>query len=82
MKDRLYTTTADIEKARALVKQGVLLAERMQGFHKLQLFQLPHFYLEVTWHRHFNVIVNVSRFTDTARLDPYLADVSLDALFA
>ncbi|RYF84374.1 MAG: hypothetical protein EON98_09360 [Chitinophagaceae bacterium] len=80
MTDRLYTTTSDIERARALWEKGVFLAERTDGFYKLQLFQLHDVYLEVTWHIHFNVVVKVSSFTDTEHLEPYLESISLEAL--
>ena len=82
MTDRLYISTSDIERARALWEKGVLLAERTEGFYKLQLYQLHDVYLEVTWHIHFNVAVKVSSFTDTDHLEPYLETISLDGLFA
>jgi hypothetical protein len=82
MTDRLYTTTSDIERARALWEKGVLLAKRTEGFYRLQLYQLHDVYLEVTWHIHFNVVVKVSSFTDTEHLEPYLESVSLEGLFA
>jgi hypothetical protein len=82
MTDRLYTTTPEIERARALWEKGVLLAERTEGFYKLQLFQLHDVYLEVTWHIHFNVVVKVSSFTGTEHLEPYLQEISLEGLFA
>ena len=81
MTERLYTTTPEIERARFLWERAVLLAERTEGFHKLQLYQLYDVYLEVVWHTHFNVVVKVSRFTDTDDLAPYLADISIDQLF-
>ncbi|HVF96828.1 MAG TPA: hypothetical protein VM871_05890 [Flavisolibacter sp.] len=81
MTDRLYTTTTEIEKARALWENGVLLAERTDGFYKTKLYQLHDVYLEVVWHNHFNVVVKVCHFTDTDHLAPYLKDISLDELF-
>jgi hypothetical protein len=82
MTDRLYTTTTDIERARALWEKGVLLGERTEGYYRMNLYQLHDVYLEVTWHIHFNVVVKVSSFTDTEHLDPYLEQISIDALFA
>lgn len=82
MTDRLYTSTTEIERARALWEKGVLLAERTEGFHKLALYQLHDVYLEVTWHIHFNVVVKVSSFTDTEHLEPYLDSISIEGLFA
>lgn len=81
MNDRFYTTTADIERVRGLWEKGVLLAERNGDFYKSQLYQLHDTYLEVVWHTHFNVVVKVTRFTDTDRLAPYLTDISLEGLF-
>ena len=82
MTDRLYTSNTEIERARSLWEKGVLLAERTEGFYKMQLFQLHDVYLEVTWHIHFNVVVKVSSFSDTDHLAPYLEAISLDELFA
>ena len=82
MTDRLYLSTSDIERARALWEKGTLLAERTDGFYKLQLFQLHDVYLEVTWHIHFNVAVKVSSFSDTENLEPYLQSISLEGLLA
>ena len=82
MTDRLYTSTTEIERARALWEKGVLLAERTDGFYKLALYRLHDIYLEVTWHIHFNVVVKVSSFTDTEHLEPYLNDISLEGLLS
>jgi hypothetical protein len=82
MTDRSYTSTTEIEKARALWEKGVLIAERTGDFYKTQLYQLHDVYLEVAWHTHFNVVVKVTSFTDTERLGPYLNDISLEGLFA
>ena len=82
MTDRLYTSNTEIERARSLWEKGVLLAERSEGFYKMQLFQLHDVYLEVTWHIHFNVVVKVCSFSDTDHLAPYLEAISLNELFA
>jgi hypothetical protein len=81
MKDRIYTSTSDIERARSLWEKGVLLAERRQGFNILKLYQLHDVYVEVTWHAHFNVALKATTFTGTDALDPYLEDISLESLF-
>lgn len=81
MTDRIYTTTTEIERARALWEKGVLLAEHTEGFHTLKLYQLHDLYLEVVWHTHFNVALKVSTFTDTDGLEPYLKQISLEGLF-
>lgn len=82
MTDRTYTTTSEIERARALWEKGVLLAERTVGYHKLMLYQLHDIYVEVVWHTHFNVALRVTTFTDTDQLEPYLEKISLESLFS
>ena len=82
MTDRTYTTTREIERARALWEKGVLLAERTTGYHKLMLYQLHDIYVEVVWHTHFNVALRVTTFTDTDHLEPYLEKISLESLFS
>jgi len=81
MTDRTYTTTTEIERARALWEKGILLAERTEGYHTMKLYQLHDIYVEVMWHTHFNVALKVTTFSDTAPLEPYLENISLDELF-
>jgi hypothetical protein len=80
MTDRIYTTTTEIERARALWEKGVLLAERTEGYHTKKLYQLHDIYVEVIWHTHFNVALKVTTFSDTEQLDPYLETISLEDL--
>ena len=81
MTDRIYTSTTDIERARALWEKGVFLAERTEGFNTLKLYQLYDIYVEVTWHTHFNVALKVTTFSTTDKLEPYLQQISLESLF-
>jgi hypothetical protein len=81
MKRHQFTTIEQVRKAQNLLRSGTLVGERREGFYKIQLFQLPHCYLEVYKHAHFNVTIKINRFTDTAFLEPYLAQISLDQLF-
>jgi hypothetical protein len=82
MRDRIYTSAADIERARSLWEKGVLLAERTEGFYTLKLYQLHDIYVEVAWHTHFNVAMRATSFSDTERLEPYLHNISLESLFS
>jgi hypothetical protein len=81
MTNRIYTSTTDIERARALWEKGVLLAERIEGFNTLKLYQLHDIYVEVVWHTHFNVALKVTTFTEVEKLEPYLNTISLEGLF-
>ena len=81
MKYRNFTTLEELDQADAAWNQGTLLAERFEDFHSIQLYQLEDYYIEVTRHQHFNVILKVSSFKDTTHLEPYLNAISIDGLF-
>jgi hypothetical protein len=81
MKRHQFTTIEQVREAHDLLKGGVVVASRKQGFYKIDLYQLPGMYLEVYRHAHFNVIIRINRFTDTSYLEPYLPPVDLNALF-
>lgn len=80
--DRFYSTNSEIELVRPLWEQGVLVAERNGDFYKTELYQLDGGYFEVVWHTHFNVVIKVTAFSDTERLEPFLSDISIAGLFA
>lgn len=82
MKRHQFTTIEQVRQAQNLLKAGTLIAERRQGFYKIQLFQLEECYLEVYRHAHFNVTIKINRFTDTSYLEPYLEGISLNGLFS
>ncbi len=64
-----------------LEQNGVLIAERKGAFfYQVKLYQLEGFYVELYFHTHFNVVVNINCFTNTDCLDPYLENIDVDAL--
>jgi hypothetical protein len=63
-----------------LERSGVLLAERDRSFYHIKLYQLENFYVEVYYHSHFNVVVNINPFTNLDCLEPYLQQIDVDAL--
>ena len=63
-----------------LEETGVFIAERQRPFYDIKLYQLEGFYVELYYHTHFNVIVNVNCFSNTDCLEPYLQSIDLDAL--
>ena len=77
-----FTTIEEVQEAHRLLRAAVPVASRCDGFYKVELYQAPRFYLEVYRHAHFNVIIRISRFKDTAYLEPYLQQVSLDGLLS
>ncbi|MCW3073044.1 MAG: hypothetical protein JWP69_113 [Flaviaesturariibacter sp.] len=81
MKDHQFLSMEDEAQKSAIWESGVFLMERLQGFHKIKLYQLEDSsYIEVTSHTHFNVVLRVSRFTDTHYLEPYLHTIDVKDL--
>lgn len=82
MKHQYFTALQELEQADTAWKKGVLLGTRTEDFHTVWLYQLNEEYIEVTYHTHFNVLLNVSSFTDTDRLEPYLETIDVSGLLA
>lgn len=80
MEFRQYNNLEELQQAEAAWSKGILLAERKEGFHKIILYQLQEFYIEITWHSHFNVILKVTCFTSTEHLEPYLGQIDIKEL--
>ncbi|MEO6069067.1 MAG: hypothetical protein ABIP31_00915 [Chitinophagaceae bacterium] len=68
------------EKANTIWSKGVLIGERIDAFHKINLYQVDAFYVEVYHHTHFNVITKIQSFSSTNKLQPYLEVISLDGI--
>jgi hypothetical protein len=81
MKRHQFTTIEQVREAHDLLRGGVIVATRKQGFYKIELYQLPGMYMEVYRHSHFNVIIRINRFTDTEYLEPYLTSIDVESLF-
>ena len=80
MKDHQFLHLEESAQTSAIWEEGTFLAERLQGFHNIKLYQLEGRYIEVTFHAHFNVVLRVSSFTDTHYLEPYLTAIDITAL--
>jgi hypothetical protein len=81
MKYRNFNTLEELDQADTAWNNGTLLAERFESFHSIQLYQLEDYYIEVTRHQHFNVILKVATFKDTVHLEPYLKAINIEGLF-
>ena len=80
MKYREFNTLTDLDRADAAWSKGVLLAERSETFHKMMLYQMDDFYIEVTCHTHFNVVLKVHSFKDPRFVEPYLQAIDISHL--
>lgn len=80
MKRQQFNTINEVDQASSLIKDGVLLAQRSEGFCQVSLYQIDSRYLEIFRHTHFNVIIKVVSFTDTAFLESYLEQIDITNL--
>lgn len=75
-----YNQLSDDSQLDTVEQSGVLLAERDRSFYHIKLYQVDDFYVEVYYHTHFNVVVNIDSFTNTDCLEPYLQKIDIEAL--
>ena len=80
MRTDIYNQLSESEQLNFLEKSGVLIGEREGRFCHIKLYQVESFYVEVYYHTHFNVVVNIHAFTDIDYLDPYLKQMDIDSL--
>jgi len=69
----------EMEQAEA-VWSGTHIADRQDEEHNILLYQIDGFYVEVYYHRDYNVIRRFRSFSSTAQLNPYLEQMSLKGL--
>jgi hypothetical protein len=79
---RLYDFThlPQKEKVTLLYKHGVYVGKRRYGKTIAVLYQFEGFYAEVFYRIYRREIDRISCFSDTTRLDPYLADIDVEQL--
>lgn len=76
-----FHSLSEKEQLDTLEEKGVLIAERNGAFfYSIKLYQIDGFYVELYFHTHFNVVVNINCFSNTDCLDPYLENIDVDAL--
>ena len=75
-----YNQLSDFSQLDTVEQSGVLLAERDRSFYHIKLYQVENFYVEVYYHTHFNVAIDIHPFTDTDCLEPYLQKIDIDSL--
>lgn len=70
----------EMEQAEA-VWDGGFIADREDSEHKILLYQIDAFYVEVYYHKEYNVIRRFRSFSSTNELDPYLDKINLNGKF-
>jgi hypothetical protein len=66
----------EMEQAEA-VWSGVHIGEREDEEHKISLYQIEAFYVEVFYHKEYEVTRKMRAFVSTTLLEPYLDKISL-----
>jgi hypothetical protein len=80
-----FAQLSGFEKTAILKKNGVLLSNRTVGGDRIYLYAVYHFYVELLYelsnpHRKGLIVQKV--FENTDDLDPYLAEVDLEWIYA
>lgn len=68
----------EMEQAEA-VWDGQFVADREDEEHKILLYQIDAFYVEVYYHKDYNVIRRFRSFSSTDQLWPYLEKIDITA---
>jgi len=75
-----FTALDEMEQAEA-IWDGVFLGDRKDGEHRILLYQIDDFYVEVFYHIEYNTLRRFRSFSSTNQLDPYLNQIDLTGEF-
>lgn len=68
------------QQADLLYDAGIYLGKIKWGYHTRLLYQLDYFYVEISYRKYRRHVLSIQCFDDTALLDPYLENISLEEL--
>ncbi len=69
----------EMEQAEA-IWEGVHIAEREDEEHRILLYQIDSFYVEVFYHKEYNIIRRFRSFSSVNLLEPYLSRINQKGL--
>jgi hypothetical protein len=69
----------EMEQQEAIWK-GTHIGDRQDEEHNILLYQFDNFYVEVFYHREYNVVRRYRPFTTTKLLEPYLGQIDISGL--
>lgn len=75
-----FNALKEVEQAEA-VWNGVFVADREDEEHRILLYQIDSFYVEVYYDMQHNALVRFRSFSSTEQLDPYLDKINLIGKF-
>jgi hypothetical protein len=72
----------EVRQIELLWSAGVLIGSRQEGFHKILLYQIDAFYVEVFYQYFQGKMVKIKSFSGTDLLDPYLNTINIASLLS
>lgn len=72
----------EVRQIELLWSAGVLIGSRQEGFHKILLYQIDAFYVEVFYQYFQGKMVKIKSFSETDQLDPYLNTINIASLLS
>ena len=70
-----------VNKVDALIHHSVLIDKRTDAGHRILLYQLDSFYVEVYYDIEYNKISKIKSFSSTSLLKAYLLKIDITSLF-
>ncbi len=70
----------ELEQHEAIWEYGVMIGDRFEGEHRIILYQLFSFYVELFYQQEHNVLRKLRSFCSTELLDAYLTQFNLNEL--
>lgn len=75
-----FNTLDGMEQAEVLWDIGVHIGERRDEEHKILLYQIDSFYVEVFYHQQYNVIRKIESFSSVEQLALYIEKMTFDVI--
>jgi hypothetical protein len=70
----------EVRRIELLRSAGVSIGSRQEGSHKILLYQIDAFYVEVFYQYFQEKMVKIKSFSNTDQLDPYLNSINIACL--
>lgn len=77
-----FNLLAVSDKLDLIYKQGIYIGKQKTTDGSILLYQLDSFYTEIIYTMHRKYVAKINCFTSIDRLDPYLDQVSIEAIIA
>jgi hypothetical protein len=75
-----FNALDETEQHEAVWNHGVMVGERIEDQHRVLLYQLFSFYIELYYHTEYNVLRRLRSFSNTECLDAYIDTLDLGSL--